>query len=50
MNYQLMKRLAEGKFAKQICTRSGYHKYNVALISSMIAEHGVMQQRTGCRA
>ena len=33
--------LADAKFAKRICTRSGYHKYNVALISSMIAEHGV---------
>ncbi|MBC8259094.1 MAG: extracellular solute-binding protein [SAR324 cluster bacterium] len=25
---------------QRVCTRSGYHKYNVALISSMIAEHG----------
>ena len=30
----------------RVCTRSGYHKYNVALISSMIAEHGVARTKT----
>jgi len=32
--------LADPEFKGRLCTRSGYHKYNVALISSMIAEHG----------
>lgn len=32
--------LADPEFKGRVCTRSGYHKYNVALISSMIAEHG----------
>ena len=31
---------------QRICTRSGYHKYNVALISSMIAEHGAAKAKT----
>ena len=33
--------LAESQFRGRICTRSGYHKYNIALFSSIIAEHGV---------
>ncbi|PID75317.1 MAG: iron ABC transporter substrate-binding protein [Deltaproteobacteria bacterium] len=32
--------LADKKYAKKICIRSGYHNYNVALVSAMIAEHG----------
>lgn len=32
--------LADPKYKGQICTRSGKHPYNVALISSMIAQHG----------
>ena len=33
--------LADSRFKGRICTRSGHHKYNLALFSSMIAEHGV---------
>ncbi|WP_148863016.1 Fe(3+) ABC transporter substrate-binding protein [Marinobacter fonticola] len=32
--------LADDKWNDRICTRSGKHPYNVALISSMIAHHG----------
>ncbi|WP_211185328.1 Fe(3+) ABC transporter substrate-binding protein [Thalassotalea algicola] len=32
--------LADVKYKGKICTRSGKHPYNVALVSSMIAEHG----------
>lgn len=32
--------LADSKYKGKICTRSGKHAYNVALVSSMIAEHG----------
>jgi iron(III) transport system substrate-binding protein len=32
--------LADEKYKGRICTRSGKHAYNVALVSSMIAEHG----------
>ena len=32
--------LADPKYKGKICTRSGKHPYNVALVSSMIAEHG----------
>jgi iron(III) transport system substrate-binding protein len=32
--------LADPKWAKKICIRSGQHTYNVALIASMIAHHG----------
>ena len=32
--------LADPKWKGKICTRSGKHPYNVALISSMIAHHG----------
>ncbi|PID77114.1 MAG: iron ABC transporter substrate-binding protein [Deltaproteobacteria bacterium] len=32
--------LSDKKYAGKICVRSGYHNYNVALISAMIAENG----------
>lgn len=32
--------LADSKYKGRICTRSGKHPYNVALVSSMISEHG----------
>lgn len=32
--------LADPKWKGKICTRSGKHPYNVALVASMIAEHG----------
>jgi len=32
--------LADPKYKGKVCTRSGKHPYNVALVSSMIAEHG----------
>jgi len=32
--------LADKKWQGKICTRSGKHPYNVALVASMIAEHG----------
>ncbi|REL28084.1 iron ABC transporter substrate-binding protein [Thalassotalea euphylliae] len=32
--------LADEKYRGKICTRSGKHPYNVALVSSMIAQHG----------
>ncbi|WP_152207182.1 Fe(3+) ABC transporter substrate-binding protein [Marinobacter changyiensis] len=32
--------LADDKWNDRICTRSGKHPYNIALISSMIAHHG----------
>ena len=32
--------LADPKWEGRICTRSGKHPYNIALISSMIAHHG----------
>jgi iron(III) transport system substrate-binding protein len=32
--------LADVKYKGRICTRSGKHAYNVALVASMIAEHG----------
>jgi len=32
--------LADKKYRGRICTRSGKHAYNVALVASMIAEHG----------
>ena len=32
--------LSDSKWKGRICIRSGYHKYNVALISSIIANHG----------
>lgn len=38
--------LADPKYKGQICTRSGKHPYNVALISSMISEHGEADAKT----
>lgn len=35
--------LADPKWKGKICTRSGQHVYNVALIASMIAHHGEMK-------
>ncbi|KMQ74173.1 Fe(3+) ABC transporter substrate-binding protein [Marinobacter subterrani] len=35
--------LADDKWDNRICTRSGKHPYNIALISSMIAHHGVAE-------
>ncbi|MBL0709861.1 MAG: extracellular solute-binding protein, partial [Colwellia sp.] len=32
--------LANAKYKGRICTRSGKHPYNVALVAAMIAEHG----------
>jgi len=32
--------LADPKYKGRICTRSGKHAYNVALVASMVAEHG----------
>jgi iron(III) transport system substrate-binding protein len=32
--------LADSKYKGKICTRSGKHSYNIALIASMIAAHG----------
>ncbi|TYK65870.1 extracellular solute-binding protein [Colwellia echini] len=32
--------LADPKYKDRICTRSGKHPYNVALVSAMISEHG----------
>ncbi|WP_206485079.1 Fe(3+) ABC transporter substrate-binding protein [Thalassotalea sp. G2M2-11] len=32
--------LADPKYKGRVCTRSGKHPYNVALVASMIAEHG----------
>lgn len=32
--------LADDKYKGRICTRSGKHPYNVALVASMISEHG----------
>lgn len=38
--------LADPKYKGKICTRSGKHPYNVALISSMIDEHGAAETKT----
>ncbi|PIE60505.1 MAG: iron ABC transporter substrate-binding protein [Desulfobulbus propionicus] len=38
--------LADKKYNKKICLRSGYHNYNVALISAMIAENGVEKTKS----
>ncbi len=45
--------LADPKYKGQICTRSGKHPYNVALISSMISHHGEAEAKawlTGLKA
>ena len=28
------------KYKKRVCTRSGYHPYNISLFSSLVAHHG----------
>ncbi len=38
--------LADKKYRKKICIRSGYHNYNVALISAMIAENGAEKAKS----
>jgi iron(III) transport system substrate-binding protein len=37
--------LTDEKYQGQICTRSGKHPYNVALVSSLIAHHGEAQAK-----
>lgn len=41
--------LASEKWRGRICTRSGQHTYNVALIASMIAHHGADEAKTWLR-
>jgi len=41
--------LADPKWEGKICTRSGKHPYNLALIASMIAHHGEAQAETWLR-
>lgn len=38
--------LADDKWENRICTRSGKHPYNIALISSMISHHGEAETET----
>lgn len=38
--------LADPKYKGKICTRSGKHPYNVALVASMIAHHGEAEAKT----
>lgn len=38
--------LASDKWRGRICTRSGQHTYNVALVASMIARHGAQETKT----
>ncbi|MXU66156.1 Fe(3+) ABC transporter substrate-binding protein [Oceanomicrobium pacificus] len=38
--------LADPKWKGRICTRSGTHAYNVALVSAMIAHHGLEETET----
>lgn len=42
--------LADKKWQGKICTRSGKHPYNVALVASMIAEHGEAETLTWLKA
>lgn len=35
--------LADPKWRQRICSRSGQHTYNIALVASMIAEHGEVE-------
>ena len=37
--------LADSKYKGRICTRSGKHQYNVALVASMLAHHGEAKTR-----
>ncbi|WP_197474934.1 ABC transporter substrate-binding protein, partial [Oleiphilus sp. HI0079] len=41
--------LADPKWKGRICTRSGKHPYNLALIASMIAHHGEAEAETWLR-
>lgn len=38
--------LADLKYKGKICTRSGKHPYNIALVASMIAHHGEAEAKT----
>ncbi len=38
--------LADPKWKDRVCTRSGTHDYNIALVSSMIAHHGTEESKT----
>jgi iron(III) transport system substrate-binding protein len=38
--------LADPKWKGRVCTRSGTHDYNIALVSSMIAHHGTEEAKT----
>ena len=38
--------LADPKYKGKICTRSGKHPYNIALVASMIAQHGEAEAKT----
>jgi len=38
--------LADPKYKGKICTRSGKHPYNIALVASMIAHHGEADTKT----
>ncbi|MGI2102712.1 Fe(3+) ABC transporter substrate-binding protein [Shewanella oncorhynchi] len=38
--------LADPKYKGKICTRSGKHPYNIALVASMIAHHGEAEAKT----
>jgi len=38
--------LADPKYKGKICTRSGKHPYNVALVASMVAHHGEAEAKT----
>ncbi|MGL5047912.1 MAG: Fe(3+) ABC transporter substrate-binding protein [Shewanella sp.] len=38
--------LADPKYKGKICTRSGKHPYNIALVASMIAHHGEAETKT----
>jgi len=42
--------LADPKYKGKVCTRSGKHPYNVALVASMIAEHGEEDTLTWLKA
>lgn len=42
--------LADPQYKGRICTRSGKHPYNVALVSSMIAQHGEEKTLTWLKA
>lgn len=42
--------LASPEFKGKICTRSGKHPYNVSLVASMIAHHGLTETKTWLEA